>query len=412
MALASHAYVCAMVAITELDGGLETLHERWTMNVRADLIENARLVLPDQVLEPGWLAIHDGVIVDIGEGRAPERGIDLGGDFLLPGFIELHTDHLESHFHPRPRVRWHPLSAVMAYDAQIIAAGVTTVFDSLRAGSDTEGGMPNSDLWSLAEALDEARDGGYLRAEHRTHLRCEVATHDVIDEVTRFAGRFPIHVISLMDHTPGQRQFRDVELWKIYFTGKTARTEAEANAVVERRLALHQANASRHRRELVAFAQAHDIALASHDDATAEHVVESIADGVAIAEFPTTHEAAGLSHEAGIRVMMGGPNVVRGGSHSGNIAAEDLAREGLLDIISSDYVPASLAMAVFMLAERVESISLPEAVRMITLNPARAAGLHDRGAIAVGQRADCLQVHLAGNVPIVRRVWRQGEQVV
>ena len=391
---------------------VKTLHENETMNKPVHLIENAQLVLPDQIRAPGWLAIDDGVIVDMGEGRAPERGIDLGGDYLLPGFIELHTDHLETHFQPRPRVRWHPLSAVMAYDAQIIAAGVTTVFDSLRAGSDAEGGVPSEDLWTLAGALDEARAGGYLRADHRTHLRCEIATNDVVEQVQRFSGRHRVDMISLMDHTPGQRQFRDIELWKVYFTGRTARTEAEANAVVERRLALHAANARRHRGELVAFAQSHGVVLASHDDATPEHVVESIADGVAVAEFPTTHEAAAQSHGAGIRVMMGGPNIVRGGSHSGNIAAQDLAREGLLDIISSDYVPASLVLAAFMLAERVADIDLPEAVRMITLNPARAAHLDDRGAIAIGQRADCVQVHLAGTVPILRRVWRQGRQVV
>ncbi|MFC7399631.1 alpha-D-ribose 1-methylphosphonate 5-triphosphate diphosphatase [Chelatococcus sp. GCM10030263] len=375
------------------------------------VVENARLVLPDGVIEHGWLAMAGGIIADLGEGDAPERGLDLGGDYLLPGLVELHTDQLESHFRPRPRVKWHPLSAVMAYDAQIAAAGITTVFDCLRAGSDEEGGMPNSDLWLLAEALTEASQAGHLRAEHRMHLRCEVATNDVLTDVEAFAARYPLHLMSLMDHTPGQRQFRDISLWKMYFTSKVARTEEEAEAMVRRRLALHAANAARHRRWLVDFAKSQGAVLASHDDGTPEHVAESIADGVAVAEFPTTHEAAAASHAAGIRVMMGGPNVVRGASHSGNVAAEDLARAGLLDIISSDYVPASLIMAAFAVPERVPEIGLPEAVRMVSLTPARAAGLTDRGALAVGLRADCLRVHCAGAVPIVRQVWREGLRV-
>lgn len=376
------------------------------------VLENASLILPDRVVTGGWIAIADGVIAEIGEGRAPERGVDVGGDYVTPGLIELHTDHVESHFHPRPHVRWHPMSAVMAYDAQIAAAGITTVFDSLRVGSDFDFYPIDSDeLWLLAAAFAEARDTGCLRADHRTHLRCEVSSSDVLEQAEAFVARHPVHFMSLMDHTPGQRQFRDIGVWKLFYMGKTDASDEEASQLIARRLELHERHSEPHRKALVEMARRQGAVLASHDDATGEHVARAVADGVTVAEFPTTVEAAYQSHKAGIQVMMGGPNVVRGGSHAGNIAAETLAREGILDLLSSDYVPASLMMAAFDLARRVPSIALPQAIATVTANPARAAGLDDRGALEVGRRGDVVRVRVVGDVPVVREVWRGGRRV-
>ena len=375
------------------------------------VLSNATLVLPDRVVEAGWVAVADGVIAEIGEGAAPETGIDLAGDNLIPGLVELHTDHLEAHFAPRPHVRWHPLASVMAYDAQIAAAGITTVFDSLRAGSDADSASIGEDLIKLAEALDEARTAGHLRVDHRTHLRCEIACEDVIEQVEDFSHRFPIHMMSLMDHTPGQRQFSDLETWRRFYMRRKPMSEEDADRFIRQRLELHATHAAPNRRRLIDIAGGVGAVLASHDDATAAHAAEAVENGVAIGEFPTTLEAAEALHGAGIGVMMGGPNVVRGGSHSGNVAAEDLARAGVLDILSSDYVPASLLMSAFQLPQRAPNIDLPTAIRTVTLTPAEATGLGDRGAIAPGLRADLVRVHLAGETPIVRQVWRQGRRV-
>ncbi|MDU6832819.1 MAG: amidohydrolase family protein, partial [Bradyrhizobium sp.] len=164
-------------------------------------------------------------------------------------------------------------------------------------------------------------------------------------------------------------------------------------------------------RDIVALAKTHDVPLASHDDTTEENVADAIKDGIAVAEFPTTIEAARGLHEAGISILMGAPNVVRGGSHSGNIAAVDLAREGLLDILSSDYVPSSLLMGALQLPQRVPAIDLAAAVRTVTKAPADAVGLHDRGEIAAGKRADLIRVRVAGQLPVVRSVWREGLRV-
>jgi alpha-D-ribose 1-methylphosphonate 5-triphosphate diphosphatase len=380
------------------------------------LIENASLVLPDRVVEKGWVAVVDGKIAEIGEGDAPERGIDFAGDHLVPGLVELHTDHLEAHFAPRPHVRWHALSSVMAYDAQIAAAGITTVFDSLRAGSDADSTSIGTDLAVLASAIEEARATGHLRIDHRTHLRCEIACDDVIEHVEAYAELYPIHMMSLMDHTPGQRQFKDLETWRRYYMRKKPMTDEAANSFIANRLELHANNAGPNRLKLVAIASQAGAVLASHDDATEAHAEEAVGNGVALAEFPTTIEAAVALHQAGISVMMGGPNVVRGGSHSGNVAAEELARAGVLDILSSDYVPASLLMSAFELPRRIPSIDLATAIRTVTQTPARATGLADRGALEAGLRADLVRVHVSGRdtespTPIVRRVWREGQRV-
>ncbi|CAM5770563.1 phosphonate metabolism protein PhnM [Labrys miyagiensis] len=372
------------------------------------ILTNARLVLADRVIEQGWLAVDKGEITDLGEGEAPEKGLDMAGDYLLPGLVELHTDHLEAHFTPRPSVRWHTLSAVMAYDAQIASAGITTVFDSIRLGTAALESSVASESRLLAEAIEEARQAGHLRVEHRTHLRCELATHDVVTDFEYFRATYPIHMISLMDHTPGQRQFQNLDQWMKFYMPRRVRGDADVETFIQNKLEKHHQYAAHSRTSLVQSARTHGIVIASHDDATTGHVEEAVGDGVAIAEFPTTLEAALASHQAGISVMMGAPNVVRGGSHSGNIAAANLAQEGVLDILSSDYVPASLLLAAFQLPERAPGIDLPAAVRMVSDTPARATGLDDRGRLEKGRRADILRVTQTGGTPIIRRVWRQG----
>ena len=376
------------------------------------VIGNARLVLAERVIEHGWIAVVDGRIVEFGEGRAPGASVDAGGDLIMPGLIELHTDHLEAHYVPRPKVFWNPVAAVISYDGQLATSGITTVLDSLRVwredGADEVDGRANV----LAEAIASAREASLLRADHFLHLRCEIPMPSVVEQASELVGRPDVKLMSLMDHTPGQRQFRDEGKLRDYYRGKGGgRTDAELDVLFERRLAYQKAYAADNMRAIVALAHAHAVPLASHDDTTEENVADAVRDRVAVAEFPTTLEAARALHRAGIGILMGAPNVVRGGSHSGNIAAVDLAREGFLDILSSDYIPSSLLMAALQLPQHVPAIDLAAAVRTVTKRPADAVGLTDRGEIAVGKRADLIRVHLAGEVPVVRSVWREGHRV-
>ena len=263
----------------------------------------------------------------------------------------------------------------------------------------------------IAEALPARHPFPENRADHRLHLRCELTADGVLEEAEAAMGRHRVDLISLMDHTPGARQFASLDAWRTYYGGKAGFPPDPLDRLIETKRVMHERNYKRHRACIVALARERGVVLASHDDTTPAHVDESITDRVAIAEFPTSLEAARLSHEAGIDVLMGAPNVVRGGSHSGNVAAEALARAGHLDILSSDYVPASLLLGAFELARRIEGFGLAKALRTVTLNPARAASLHDRGEIAEGKRADLVRVRLVDGQPVVREVYREGRRV-
>jgi alpha-D-ribose 1-methylphosphonate 5-triphosphate diphosphatase len=376
------------------------------------VLGNARIVLADRVIERGWIAFADGRIAEHGEGDAPGGSEDAGGDLVLPGLIELHTDHLEAHYVPRPKVYWDPIAAVVSYDGQLATSGITTVLDSLRVWREDGAEDVDGRAGVLAAAITAARDANLLRSDHFLHLRCEIPMPDVVEEARELVGRPDVRLMSLMDHTPGQRQFRDEGKLRDYYRGKGAgMTDAELDALFARRFAFQKAHAATNLRAIVALAHEYDVPLASHDDTTGENVTDAIRDRVSVAEFPTTMEAARGLHQAGIGILMGAPNVVRGGSHSGNIAAVDLAREGLLDILSSDYIPSSLLMAALQLPGRVPGIDLASAIRTVSKTPAEAVGLSDRGEIAIGKRADLIRVHVARDVPVVRSVWREGHRV-
>jgi alpha-D-ribose 1-methylphosphonate 5-triphosphate diphosphatase len=376
------------------------------------LFRNARIVTSDRVFT-GWLKIEDGRIQEIDEKDSAGAGVDFQGDYLLPGLIELHTDHLESHYVPRPAVKWHAGSAVLAYDAQIAAAGITTVFDSFRVGVDEyeTGAKLGDEVAPIAEAVRRAVKAGLLRADHLTHLRCEVPAPNVVEGLTALLASHPVQLISLMDHTPGQRQFRNLDKYFLYYSGKSGRSQADVEEIAKGRQKVGSARALRNRPRIVEIAKARGITLASHDDTTAEEVALAQRDGVTIAEFPTTMEAAAASRALGMATVMGAPNVVRGGSHSGNASARDLAEAGHLDILSSDYVPAALLMAAFRLADTPAVGGLAGAVRLVSKAPAEATGLHDRGEVAVGRRADLLRVATHDGEPVVRAVWREGRRV-
>jgi alpha-D-ribose 1-methylphosphonate 5-triphosphate diphosphatase len=376
------------------------------------VLSNARLVLADRVIEAGWIAVADGMIAEFGADRAPAGAQDVAGDFIIPGLIELHTDHLEAHYMPRPKVYWDPVAAVVSYDGQLASCGITTVLDSLRVwreeGVDEVGG----EAALLAAAIAAARDADMLRIAHFLHLRCEVPMPDVVAEAATLIGRPEVRLVSLMDHTPGQRQFRDQEKLRTYYRSKAGGlTDAELDVLFDQRRDFAARHAASNYRDLVALARAQDRRLASHDDTTLEHVAQSVADRVAIAEFPTTLEAALALHAAGIAVLMGAPNLVRGSSHSGNVGTAELARAGLLDVMSSDYMPASLLMAAFHLPKAVPAIDLPAAIRTVTGTPAEAVGLDDRGEIAIGKRADLVRVRVTRDIPVVRSVWCSGARV-
>ncbi|MDM7942210.1 MAG: alpha-D-ribose 1-methylphosphonate 5-triphosphate diphosphatase [Hydrogenophaga sp.] len=376
---------------------------------------NARLVLADRVM-PGSLAVRDGRIDSIDTDVVLASAIDCEGDYLMPGLVEMHTDNFERHLMPRPKVQWATLPALIAHDAEVAAAGITTVFDALGVGDADPESLRGSTWHSVVDTIDHAGRSGLLRADHHLHVRCELPAPNTIELFGPFQGHERLSLISLMDHTPGQRQWEDIEQARTYFTGKKGWSEDKFQRQLALSAELQARYAAPHRAWFVDHCRDNGIALASHDDTTEGHVAQAHAEGASMSEFPTTVTAARAAHQRGLLTVMGGPNVVRGGSHSGNVAAAELARAGLLNILSSDYVPGSLLGAALRLAHDGLA-TLPEAVAMVSLNPARATGLHDRGALQPGLRADLIQVRLV-DLPdgsqhgVVRAVWREGRRVL
>ncbi|HVJ53416.1 MAG TPA: alpha-D-ribose 1-methylphosphonate 5-triphosphate diphosphatase [Aliidongia sp.] len=378
---------------------------------RDGVFTNGKLVLEDRVIE-GTLVVRDGRIAEIAEGRSSVPGaLDLGGDYLLPGLVELHTDNLEKHFVPRPGTRWPSMAAVVGHDAQVAAAGITTVLDALAVGEASSGGDRLENLAAMTAAIREATAKEMLRADHLLHLRCEISHADVVTLFEEFLGDPLLRLVSVMDHTPGQRQFTTLDKYRYYYKKKYGWSEEEFLAFADRQTEAARTYGVPNRRAIVDLARENGLTLASHDDATLDHVEEAILDGMSIAEFPTTDEAARASRERGMAILMGGPNVVRGGSHSGNVSALGLAEQGLLDILSSDYVPQSLLHGAFILAEQVPGWDLPRAVRTVAGEPAARVGLADRGRLAPGLRADLVRVE-DHEVPLVRGVWTVGRRVI
>ncbi len=373
-------------------------------------LNNAKIVLENEVIS-GSVMIRDGKIADISEGSVA-GGEDFEGDYLIPGLIELHTDHLEGHYLPRPRVRWNPIAAVLAHDGQIATSGITTVLDALRVGLDEDADITATETRKLADAIENSVKEGRLRADHYFHLRCEVSVPDCLEGFAHFDNDSRVRLASLMDHAPGQRQFVNLETYTYYYQRKLKLSDQEFNAFCEKRIAESARNSAPQRKAISDLCRERGIVLASHDDATLAHVDEAVEQGIHVAEFPTTLEAAAASKQAGLSVLMGAPNVVRGGSHSGNVSARELAEHGYLDILSSDYIPFSLIQSTFFLSEAVDGITLPDAVRLVTKNPAQAVGFDDRGVIEVGKRADLVRVRVDEHIPVVRTVWREGRRVV
>jgi alpha-D-ribose 1-methylphosphonate 5-triphosphate diphosphatase len=374
------------------------------------ILANAILVLPGSV-QRGTIVLENGQISRIDEGSAvPAGAIDCEGDLVMPGLIELHTDNLERHIQPRPGVDWPHTPAIIAHDAEMAGVGITTVFDALRVGSlVTRERGAREYARQMADEILLARKAGVLRVNHFIHLRAEVCSETLTSELAKFGPEDSVGIVSLMDHTPGQRQFADLAQLRRYMRGKYGLTEEEFLAHVEVQTALGNRVRDAHEQSAVAAARMLGATLASHDDTTRDHVEQSARYGAAVAEFPTTAEAARACRDRGIAVMMGAPNLIRGGSHSGNVAAHDLASEGLLSILSSDYVPSALLSGALMLGDLWGDLA--RGISTVTSAPAKATGLTDRGTLDIGTRADIVRVHRFGNGGAVRGTWVGGLRV-
>ena len=379
--------------------------------MQPQIYTNYRLLLPDEEIL-GTIAVTDGIITDLQPGIV-SQGQDGSGNYLLPGLIELHTDNLEKCISPRPKVRFPLDAAAVNHDRDLISSGITTVCDAIAIGDVT----PKDDFLRIhyyaptIDAIAEGQAAGRFSTDHLLHLRCELGYEQLYNIIEPYADHPLLALLSLMDHTPGQRQFVNINKYKEYYTGKHGVAEAKMDEFIKMRQDNQHRHAVANRQVLVELSQKNGISLASHDDATTEHVQEAIAEGVVLAEFPTTIDAAKEAHHHGLLVLMGAPNILLGGSHSGNVSAMELVELDLVDIISSDYVPRSLLQSVFAIARQTGK-PLYEVIKYITLNSAKAINLErEIGSLEIGKKADFLTVHDDGVVPRIMEVYKQGVRV-
>ncbi len=381
------------------------------------LFTNANLILNDEVVK-GSVYVKDGLIADIDisnsaslNGKA-SNVIDCEGDFLSPGLVELHTDNLERHLQPRPGAHWPPQAAIVSHDAELAGVGISTVFDALRIGSlpsqNALGGLKRY-ARGVATTISEMRAQKMFRINHLLHLRAEICSETLVEEIEEFGIDDHIGIVSLMDHTPGQRQFRNLDKMAEYLRGKHSMTDAQVTAHFANLKKLQKENGERHELAAVERGRFFGAVLASHDDTTLDDVQTSVDKGVGVAEFPTTLEAAKACKQRNISVMMGAPNLLRGGSHSGNVAAHELVEHGLLDILSSDYAPSSLLAGAVRLGLEMGNMAI--GLKKVTQAPAQATKLDDRGSLEIGKRADMLRFNLINDLPITRGLWVAGKRV-
>lgn len=368
------------------------------------IIRNARIVTASETFV-GCVVIEGDTIRSVERNStAVPNAEDWNGDWLLPGLVELHTDNLEKHLVPRPGVLWNATSATLTHDAQCAASGITTVLDSIVIGDMDQGGTRSQTYDSSIMALHDCRERKLLRVEHLLHLRCEISAPDILQVFERYADDPLVELVSVMDHTPGQRQWRDLDKYRRYAERNGSMRDDDYARLVQERRGHQLEFAAGHRAAVVAGSHARGIPLASHDDTEVDHVAQAQQEQIGLSEFPTTVAAAKAARAARIGIIMGGPNLVQGGSHSGNVSAAQLAQLDLLDILSSDYVPASLLQSAFLLRDKL-GWTMPRAIATVTRNPAQAIGLIDRGEVAAGMRADLIRVQECAGMPIVRGSW-------
>ncbi len=381
------------------------------MTMTETILTNAKLILENEIVEGTIVFGPEGIrSVDSGRSSLP-AATDVGGDFVSPGIVEMHTDNMEKHFVPRPGVFWpNGIAAAVAHDAQMAAAGVTTVYDSICAGSVFGGKDFRRAIFPrIIESLVEGRAVDAFRIDHMIHIRCELSSDELVEDVEPYKDHPLVRLVSLMDHTPGQRQWRNLEHLKTYNVGSGEKTLEQHERDVEQRMANGPANVQRNWGPIVEMFRSRGIPIATHDDTTVEDVDMGVASGAAISEFPTTVVAAEAAKTKGLATIAGAPNVVRGGSHSGGVSAGELAEKGLLDGLSSDYVPASLMQAVVKL-NASHGLPLQDATAMVTWKVADMVGLADRGRLRPGLRADVLRFRIAGGTPLIREVWSNGRR--
>lgn len=378
------------------------------------VIKNGRLVLPDMIVDGKYLLIEGDRIQAISDTmpEQPAKVINAHGRFVTPGFIDIHSDRIEQFILPRPTAQFDFELALKECERELLHQGITTMYHSLSLYKDERfGKSPLRTLESVQKMAELIRDihNRFHLLHHRFHLRIEIDNLDAYDIARDMIAQGLVHEISFMDHSPGQGQYKDLAIYRQtlakYQGCETEEFDFDAFLDAEKQkdtLSLEQLC------ELCCLAHSHGIAVASHDDDTIEKLRVNQEIGVDISEFPVTLEAAKYANDMGFVTVVGAPNILRGGSHSGNMSAAEAIQAGCADILCSDYYPPAILHGVFMMHQKY-GVPLPEMVNKASLHPAMAVGLgKEYGSIEPGKKADLLIIEQLDGYPVITHVLVDG----
>ena len=371
-------------------------------------ITKGSIVGEDEILRDMDVLVEDDSIVDIvptASVHLPDQDVmDARGAFVMPGFIDIHADYIERMAAPRPTSLMDFGLSLREAERELATHGITTMFHSLsffdHVVFDTNPIRDPENTKRFIDIIDASHSSKHL-IRHRFHARFEIDNLRRVEEINGYIRDRKVHLISFMDHTPGQGQYRDLEKFRGTVKGYQNLNDDEIDRQIVRLQGRDKLGESAIR-AMAGLAIANGIAVASHDDDTLEKLAFVLDLGATISEFPITLEAAREAKRLGLHTVVGAPNILLGGSHSGNLSATEAVLDGCADILCSDYYPAAMLHAVFMLAE-AQGLGLPAATRLATLHPARAVNMGECfGSIVPGKKADLILVEKIGNdFPVV-----------
>ncbi len=380
------------------------------MSGRDFVIENATVVLPSGILKGASIKIVDGIISKIREGsiNSNQNRINAQERFLLPGFIDLHSDAIEKEIEPRPNTFFPVNIALFELDKKLASCGITTIFHAISFAEGEIGVRCNRMASEIIKEIDRLK--GRMNVKTMVHARFEITNEGAIPYLEAQLKDGNINLLSFMDHTPGQGQFKEVTSFKHYFGTVYKKSDAELEKIIDKKMSVKGAVKS-HIEYVANLCKSMNIPMASHDDDAEEKIRWLKEMGINISEFPVNMDVACAAKQNGIYVCLGTPNVLRGNSQAKNMSARDAIVSGCADILCSDYSPMTILHALFTLHKH-DILPLHEAVNMASINPAKAVGISDNtGSIEEGKDADLIMVDIGEEVPRIVKTFIAGREV-
>ena len=370
---------------------------------------NGLIVLQKEVIQNHAIIINEKKIEDIVPLASISREkdtfeiIDCSDKYIIPGLIDIHSDMIETVIVPRKGLIFDYKIALYEADRQLISQGITTIYHSISIANSTICNRTRTltvpEMVRIGDAINQ--EDAHLLIHHRFHARLELNTIEALELIIDRINSKKIHELSIMDHTPGQGQYSNLETFKVEIRKQYGEIpEYQMNAIIKEcqkkpTLSSEQIN------RLLECANTMSIPIAFHDVETDKQLEFMKRHNIQISEFPLTAYIAAKAAENNFFNLVGAPNILRGGSHNKNASALELVESGCANIICSDYYSPSFLPSIFLLP-RITQVTLPEAVSFATYYPAKAVHLdHLYGSIAPDKNADILIVDLKSEIPKV-----------